>query len=65
MGAAAGQQRRKAQTAQVAATAASSEAVVVNREAGRLLIDQCGLTTDEAAGILGLSPQRAERLLGS
>ena len=56
-------QQRTAEAARVAADASSSEAVVTNRAAVRVLIGQCGLTTAEAAGLLGLSPQRAERLL--
>lgn len=60
---AADQQRRAAAEAQEAATTTSSDAIVTNREAARVLVEQCGLTVVEAAGLLGLSPARAQRLL--
>lgn len=60
---AARRQRETAQAAHEAATVISDEAVATNREAARLLTDQCGLTVAEAAGLLGLSPQRVQRLL--
>jgi len=57
-------QRKTARAAAAAAAAVSGEAVVVNREAVRVLMEDCGLTTAEAAAFLDLSPQRAEQLLG-
>jgi len=52
-----------AQAAQRAANATASEAIVSNREAARLLTQQCGLSKDEAARLLGLSLERVQRLL--
>jgi len=52
-----------ARVAQRAANVAAREAIVSNREVARLLTRQCGLTTDDAAGLLGLSPERVQRLL--
>ena len=60
---AARRQREATLAAQEAADAISGEAVATNREAARLLTEQCGLTTVEAAGLLGLSPKRVQRLL--
>ncbi len=56
-------QRERARAAREAAAVISSEAVATNREAARLLIEQCGLAKAEAASLLGLSHQRLQRLL--
>lgn len=56
-------QRELAVAAQEAAAASSSEAIAGNREAARLLVDECGLTVEAAAGLLGLSTQRTRWLL--
>jgi len=61
---AAARQREKAQAARAAADVTSKEAVASNQHAARLLVEQCGLATTEAAGLLGLPEQRVERLLG-
>ncbi|MFN2506727.1 MAG: type II toxin-antitoxin system HicB family antitoxin [Acidimicrobiales bacterium] len=55
--------RESARAAQEAAAVSASEAVATNREAARLLIEHCGLTTAEAADLLGLSTQRTQRPL--
>jgi predicted RNase H-like HicB family nuclease len=52
-----------AQAAQKAANGTTSEAIVTNREAARMLTMQCGLSRVEAAGLLGVSPERVQRLL--
>ena len=52
-----------ARSARAAANAAASEAIVTNREAARLLTRQCGLSRTEAAGLLGLAPERVKQLL--
>ncbi|MGI8808844.1 MAG: type II toxin-antitoxin system HicB family antitoxin [Acidimicrobiales bacterium] len=56
-------QAAAAQAAQEAANGATSEAIVTNREAARMLTMQCGLSRVEAAGLLGLSSERVQRLL--
>jgi predicted RNase H-like HicB family nuclease len=60
---AARRQGATARAAHEAANAISTEAIVTNREAARLLTQQCGLSRTEAAGLLGLSPERVQRLL--
>ncbi len=59
----ASRQRRAALLSREGATVTSSEAVSTNREAARLLVEECGLTIAESAGLLGLSPERTQRLL--
>ncbi|MDQ6797425.1 MAG: hypothetical protein M3011_05265 [Actinomycetota bacterium] len=59
----ANRQRRAALLAREEATARSGEALSTNREAARLLVEECGLTAAESAGLLGLSPERTQRLL--
>ncbi len=49
--------------ARESATMTSSQAVATLREAVRLLVGECGLAVVEAAGLLSLSPERAQRLL--
>lgn len=49
--------------ARESATMTSSQAVATLREAVRLLVGECGLAVAEAAGLLSLSPERAQRLL--
>ena len=61
----AGRQRETARATQEAAAVTSGEALASNRDAARLLVEQYGLTIEEAAALLGLSPQRAQRLLRS
>ncbi|MCA1672521.1 MAG: hypothetical protein LC799_10070, partial [Actinobacteria bacterium] len=56
-------QRESARAVQAAAAVSASEAAATTREAARLLIEQCGLPTAEAAELLGLSPQRMQRPL--
>jgi len=60
---AASRQRRAALLSREEATVTSSEAVSTNRGAARLLVGECGLTIAESAGLLGLSPERTQRLL--
>jgi len=60
---AARRQRELAREAEEVAAAVSDRAVRVNRDVARLLTEQCGLPTAEAAGFLGLSVARAQRLL--
>jgi predicted RNase H-like HicB family nuclease len=60
---AARRQSALARAVQEAANAISNEAIVTNREAARLLTQQCGLSKTEAAGLLGLSLERVQRLL--
>jgi len=60
---AAREQDEAARVAQQTANATSSEAIVTNREAARLLTEQCGFSRAEAAGLLGLSAERVQRLL--
>jgi len=49
--------------ARESATMTSSQAVATLREAVRLLVGECGLAVVEAAGLLSLSAERAQRLL--
>ena len=53
----------RARAAQKAADVTSTEAIVTNREAARLLTEHCGLSRAEAAGLLDVSPERVRRLL--
>lgn len=59
------QKQAEASAALGGATTISREAVVINREAARLLTTQCGLTVAEAAGLLGLSTRRTQQLVAS
>ncbi len=59
----ASRQRRAALLSREEATVTSNEAVSTNRGAARLLVEECGLTIAESAGLLGLSPERTQRLL--
>ncbi len=52
-----------AHAAQKTADATATEAIVSNREAARLLTEECGLSRVEAAGVLGVSSERVQRLL--
>jgi len=56
-------QREIAFAARATATEASRQAVATSREAAALLVEDCGLTVAEAAGLLRLTPERTQRLL--
>lgn len=56
-------QGEAAKAAEEAAKVTMREAIVTNREAARMLTQKCGLSGNEAAGLLGLSPERVRRLL--
>ena len=55
--------REAASATKEAANARATEAIVSNREAARLLTQECGLSRTEVAGLLGLTPERVKQLL--
>ena len=55
--------RDTAEKTKGAAAVISTDAIATNRDVANLLVEQCGLTTAEAGGFLGLSPAQTERLL--
>ncbi len=59
---AARRQGAMARASREAANVVSTEAIVTNRQAARMLIQRCGLPRTEAARLLGLSHEKMQRL---